>query len=492
MEANTPPNQRSGTRIARYTAILTLSGLICKLLLIGFVYLAANRLGDERYGFLEYLVELGLILAVLFDFGFEQVTTRDLAGRPDKASRMVWGFWVYRGYAGLALLAVYMLPVVGYNLYRGRPIHWEPLILGGLVAMVTYHVALAKAILRSQEKLTTEAWMNLLEKAVATVLGSVVVVLGFGVAPVLAAYLAGGAAALMLGMRTLRRLFPEMERRLDWPAIASWQRLGVPIGLSAACILLLHREDTVMVYWIQGKSETGIYRAPYRFFEGLFLIPQMLGVSAYPVLSSLFAQKKPVHGLASDLLRFLLLLALPLAVGGTLIAGEVIPGLLREYPPEQITLIFRVLVWSLPPIFLNFILGTLLNATHRQRYNFYAAACALIGNLVLNVPAIYLYGGTGAAVVTIVSQGLYCVMCLWWTRDLLVFDRPRIWTVVAAAISSAVMGFVLVWLDAVWWVDVPIGVLVYGIGILLLRGLSPSDVVRVRGLLKPNGTAPQE
>ena len=483
--------QHASLKIAKYATVLTLSGIVCKVLLIGFVYLAANGLGKALYGRLEYLIEFGLILSVLFDFGFEQTVTRDLAGRPNRAREVIWGFAVYRCLLGFGLFATYVLVLRLFFLLTGRPVEWGPIVLGGLVTMVMYHIALSKAVLRSQERLGTEAWMNLADKVVNTGLGSIAVVLGFGLAVVVSTYLAGALVALVMGVVALHRVFPRLVHRFEPRTALSWQRTGAAIGLSAGCLLLLHREDTIMVNIISGDAATGIYRAPYRYFEGLFLIPQMLAVSSYPVLSSMIAQKRPVQGIASDLLRFLLVLAIPMAVGGTVLGADIIETLLPppEYPPMT-SAIFMILVWSLPPIFLNFILGTLLNAAHRQRRNFQAAAVALIGNFVLNIPAILWYEGLGAAVVTILSQGMYCVMCLWWARDLLVLDKPRVWTCVAALLASAIMGGTLLWVDLAWWWEVPLGAVIYLAGIVVLRAFSPSDVRRLRGILSRASDGP--
>ena len=477
-----------GTRIARYATTLTLSGILCKLLLIVFVFLATNQLGDELYGRLEYLVEFGLILAVLFDFGLEQTITRDLAGRREFACRFVWGFFVYRTGVGILLTAAYGLLVAFFFTVTGRAFDWTSLVLGAVLATLTFHIALFKAILRSQEKLHTEAWMNLVEKIVTVGLGSAVLILGFKLAPVISTYIIGGLAAFGIGLWVFIRTFHGMEKQFNFATVWSWQRTGVAIGLSAACILLLHREDTVMVNIISGDGPTGVYRASYRYFEGLFLVPQMLAVAAYPVFSAMLAEQKSVSGLASDILRFVLVLSLPLAVGGTVIADEVIPMLLHKFSPEAIrdaAFIFKILVWSLPPIYFNFILGTVLNAARRQNRNFHAAALALVCNFVLNIPAIYWFQGIGAAAVTILSQGLYCVFCIHWSRDLLTFNRSRIWTCVAAILASIGMGVVLANLQLAWWYDVVLGACIYAVLLLALRAYSTSDLQRIRNLLRP-------
>lgn len=469
-------------RIAKYTSILTASGILCKILLIFFVSLAFNLLGEAVYGRLEYLIEIGLILGVLFDFGFEQTLTRDLSGRPQEAHDLLWGFWIYRLGISCLLLLTYLGVVVFFFVITHRPIEWFSIALGALVAVMTYHIAFTKALLRSQERLVVEARMNIAEKIVTTGLGSIVILWGYGLAPVVSTYLAGAIVSLSIGLWTLTRLFPGVVKQCNWHACWLWQSRGMTIGLSAACILMLHREDTVMVNLISGDDATGIYRAPYRYFEGLFLVPQMLAISAYPIISAMYAQNRSFHDLTADLLRFLLVLAIPMAVGGTVLGGAMMQTLLPSQSHET-SIIFVILVWSLPPIFLNFVLGTVLNAVHRQHRNFQAAGIALISNFIFNIPAIYWYEGAGASVTTIISQGLYCLLCLTWAREFIAWSSARIWTCAAACLASGIMALVLAAIPFHWLIEVPLGAAVYGAALLLLRAFSPHDIQRLRHTL---------
>ena len=90
----------------------------------------------------------------------------------------------------------------------------------------------------------------------------------------------------------------------------------------------------------------------------------------------------------------------------------------------------------------------------------------------MNIPAILWWEGLGAAIVTILSQGIYSVLCLWWARDLLVLDWRRAWTVLAALLSALGMGVFLSGVDFAWWWETPIGAGIYLLGLLLMRAFS--------------------
>ncbi len=260
-----------------------------------------------------------------------------------------------------------------------------------------------------------------------------------------------------------------------------WQRLALPLGLSAACILLLHRQDTVMVNWIRGDEETGLYRAPYRFLEGLFLFPQVLAISAYPVFSKLFHENRPFVNTAADLLLGLFLISLPIAAGGLYVSEDLMLFLIPELGLDGGSL-FQILLWSLPFIYANFLLGTILNATDRQTKNLAGAATGLICNALLNIPAIYYFGAYGASVVTVISQGSYTVFMLFFLWDF----RPiqGFWRYIAVIVSSAIMFGTLYFLQVGWLAAIPLGAIIYLVFVVILGGVRRNDLENMIKVLR--------
>ena len=167
------------------------------------------------------------------------------------------------------------------------------------------------------------------------------------------------------------------------------------------------------------------------------------------------------------------MIGLPIAAGGTYIAHDMMLTLAPELGEDGGT-IFQILVWSLPFIYANFLLGTILNATNRQRLNFRASAWGLLCNAVLNVPAIYWYGACGAAWVTVISQGLYCVMMLIDTRDFLLIRSVYRYAAIGAACLVTIAGLELA--DWHWIYSIPLGVAIYPIALIVFRGIAREDL----------------
>ncbi len=463
-----------GTRITRYGVILSVSGILCKLLLLVYTVLAVEILGKEQFGRIEYFLEMAIIFSVLIDFGLEQTVTREIARRRERLREYLYPLLAFRLAAslfGAVLMASFMRLLA-------QPGHTWVLLLCSLTYLIAVaNVMLARALVRSYEWMACEGIANIVEKAVHIGLAIAVLYTLPRLPLIVLCYTAGALASLAIYFYVLASRFG-LERTAyslrDW---IDWQKAAFPIGLSAACILLLHREDTAMVNWICGDAETGLYRAPYRFLEGLFLFPQVIAVSAYPVFSKLFHERRAFQYSAALLLRGLILISLPMAVGGTCIADAAMQWLTPELG-EAGGRVFKLLLWSLPFIYANFLLGTILNATDRQRLNVRASAWGLFGNAIMNVPAIYYYGAYGASVVTTLSQGLYCFLMLYDTRDLgLLRDARRYASIV---ISCGFMYAVLVGFAWPWYASIPLGMTTYLIALIFTKGIAWGDIENLK------------
>ncbi|MDP8244261.1 MAG: flippase [Candidatus Hinthialibacter antarcticus] len=462
-------NPGVGRRITRYGAILALSGALCHVLRLVYTLMAINILGQEQFGRIEYFVEMAVIFTVLLDFGLEQTLTREIARRKERLKTELPSIIGYRIAATIAGAFV----MIGFLVVIAKPEHSLGIILAaGVYFCVVSMIMVVKAISRSFELMAAEGIANFLDKF-AHISAAIVLLLVYPNLPLLLlCYSLGSLVSLLFFAVLLYRRVHLESRIVSLGTGWSWQKLAFPIGLSAACVLLLHRQDTAMVNWICGDAETGLYRAPYRFLEGLFLVPQVIAVSAYPVFSKLFHQNHPFEQTASVLMRGLLIMSLPMAIGGTIIGHDI----MLWAAPELGRMggdVFVVLVWSLPFIYLNFLLGAILNATDRQSKNFRASAISMMSNLVFNIPFIIYFGAIGAAVMTVISQGLYAVLMLWHTRD---FQLIREFHRYAAILfSCVVMAAVLILTPMPWLLDIAVGGMIYFIVLLLSKGLSSND-----------------
>ncbi|MBZ0256136.1 flippase [bacterium] len=473
-------NPGVGRRITRYGAILALSGAVCHVLRLVYTIMAINILGKEQFGRIEYFVEMAVIFTVLIDFGLEQTLTREIARRKERLKLELASIIGYR----IAATIFGAFVMIGFLVLIAKPEHsWGIILAAGVYFCVVSLIMVVKAISRSYELMAAEGIANFLDKF-AHIGAAIVLLLVYPNLPLLMlCYSLGSTASLIYLSVLLYKRIQLKSRVVSLGTGWAWQKLAYPIGLSAACVLLLHRQDTAMVNWICGDAETGLYRAPYRFLEGLFLVPQVIAVSAYPVFSKLFHQGKPFEKTASVLMRGLLIMSLPIAVGGTIVGHDIMHWAAPELGQSGGD-VFTVLVWSLPFIYLNFLFGAILNATDRQNRNFRASAASMICNGVFNIPMIYYHGAIGASIMTVIAQGLYTILMLWYARDFQLIREPLRYAAIIAA--CIVMTVVLLLSPFHWLVEIVLGASVYFIILIIFRGLSKNDRQKLMQVLSKN------
>ncbi|MGI6456444.1 MAG: flippase [bacterium] len=478
--AEVQQDQGIGRRITRYGTILAVTGILCKILLLIYTVWAVDVLGKEGFGRIEYFIEMAIIFTVLVDFGMEQTITRELARRREELPQLVHPLMLFRllvTIGGAILMALFLR-------LTAKPEHtWLLIGCAILYYFIVSHVMLIRAYVRSCEWLGYEGTANLLDKMVHIGLAFAVLWLLPSLPLIMLCYSAGALVSLLIYIYVIIRHLGWKITPFSLSLGITWQALAVPIGLSAACILLLHRQDTAMVNWIRGDEETGLYRAPYRFLEGLFLFPQVLAIAAYPVFSKLFHEQRPFIQTAADLLRGLFMLSLPITIGGTMVAAD----MMHTLTPELGTAggwVFMILLWSLPFIYANFLLGTILNATDRQRDNLIASAAGLICNAVLNIPAIFLWGAYGASITTVLSQGMYCLIMFAYLRHYSLIQG--VWSYSILLLSCVVMALVLYLVEYPWFIEVLIGAAVYCFLMVSLRGITLHELKNLKRVVSKN------
>lgn len=462
-------------RVLRHTTLLSLSAAATKVLLIVFAIYATNVIGLAALGRLEYYLNLVFIFLVAADFGLEQWTTRELARRQNEGSFLIPNLLSLRVpfIIGSLLLMALFLRLVSTHQSVG---------IAGLIALA-YLISfsfqtLLRGMMRAYGMMGFESLLNFLEHVLTLGTGMLLIRAGFGVRALLGCFLAGNVVVLVVSTVLLRSRCRWNFRGLQpaqWSAYVGGASL---FGFAAVFITIFYRQDAILLTELAGETATGSYRSVYRLIEGLWFIPQMLAVALYPVLSERFHRGEKLDSLCAESFRFLIAFSLPIAIGGTLVAQPLI-RLIYPDNPAGIN-IFAVLAWTMPFVYGNFLVGTVLAATDRQRVNLIASIVAVLVNLGLNVFAIPRWQGLGAATVSVVTQAVFfLIMFVPVVRGMtnLRVSASLTRSLVSCAAMALVVGAVRPYGV---FVQILFGAVVYLLLAWRLRLISPDDLRRFR------------
>jgi O-antigen/teichoic acid export membrane protein len=378
---------------------------------LSFVYVA-QRLGVAGYGVLEFAIAIRTYLLLLADAGLELWAMREAAKGVDVrtlAARVIPARLVL---AAIALSSTALL-----------------LFIPGAEGLRTILPLLTLPVLVQAFNLK---WAFLgQERMMRVATGLVVAQLAFA-ACVFA--LVHGPADLMLmpvaflvSELVIAGLFwRHFVRQHGVPIpfrlgnLRSMMRPALTMGATQCLGLVNYNVDSILIGVMLGASPVGWYAAAYKPVTAILAAPVTYFMGLFPVLSRYQGDPQKLRAILIRSLRFSAIFAIPVGVGGMLLAEPVILLLFGEsyraaVPPLQI------LSWSAALITLRGTFRHALNAAGRQRNDLNCAIAAAAINVGLNLVLIPLYGIVGAAAATLV-----CDIC--WLLLAVVFFSKHIMT----------------------------------------------------------------
>ncbi|MBN8419145.1 MAG: flippase [Verrucomicrobia bacterium] len=206
----------------------------------------------------------------------------------------------------------------------------------------------------------------------------------------------------------------------------SWPELA-----SQAALILLFRLDTMMIEWLRGTQEAGIYGAAVRVSEMAYFMPGILATLFLPRLmqdrqSTAARFEKSVI----DYFSASVVLAFAVAAGLLLLSPWMSFAFGDEF--NRSSEMLRVHAWAFIPYAIGIARTQILTVEDRLAANLPSVIAAVVVNAWLNMLWIPAHGGVGAAWATLVSYTLAWVV---WT-----YLSPWLRLNVSGLLTRAFMG----------------------------------------------------
>ncbi|WP_170287639.1 flippase [Aquibacillus halophilus] len=174
------------------------------------------------------------------------------------------------------------------------------------------------------------------------------------------------------------------------------------VFFSALMVKLYYNFDTVVLKMYQFDDEIiGWYNASYRLILLLATFSGIIVAVIFPLLSKLSNQNK--KKLLTQSLQYMLMLILPIIIGGQILAREILVFLYgEEFGAASLSLI--ILLIALLFIYLNYALGHFLLSMNKERTFIIFVTIGAVFNVVSNIILIPHYGLVAAASTTIGAE----------------------------------------------------------------------------------------
>jgi O-antigen/teichoic acid export membrane protein len=428
------------------------------------------------------------IFGVIIDFGIQQYIVKKMSEEPQAVKHY---FHHYLAFGSLVSVIVYAALLV--TAWLG---HYEPLIFyaiavagsGLIITALTYPFL---AVMSAHQDLGKVAFINLVNSVVNVVIIFLAIILHKYIVFLVLVQPIAAFSSLVIYLYYIRQYIPHPEfmkafHGLDFPLIKNMTRAVLPFALLVGFSTIYNRIDVVIITKMLGFAQNGLYTAAYKFFDLVAFFPAVVSHALYPMFASLMARHalSEVRAGLEKYLRFMIALALPMAVGGTLLARQMILLLTSNdarYLPAAPVL--AIVVWAPAALFIYVVANSLVISQLTKFAVIITGANVLI-NVIGNLILLPRMGIRGAAVMTVVSesvQGLFYLYFIyrkitrfkffsWWWRPL---------------VASAAMG------AAVWYVRphgfliaLAGGMIVYLGMLLILRFFNRGDIDFARQILR--------
>jgi O-antigen/teichoic acid export membrane protein len=473
--------------VSKNFAFIAVSNLLAPIFSLVLVLAIGRIQGVEALGKYSLLMSVFVFGMSAAGFGLPVVITRESAQAPLDAGRWFVSAVAISGALALPLLAAALVACAVWA--EDGPMSLA-LALTALTVLPSIVTQCAEAVLLAYEHARDFVVINLGETAVRAVLGTVLVLSGFGVVSIAILLLFLRVAAALVFVLTLRRRGVQ-SLRLDR---ALFRRLAgyVPVtGLIPVVNALYARADVFVLSSLGSWRDVGLYSAALRLVDLARTVTPAYARAMYPVLARLRAAGQAEYAAAAvRATRDGLLLTLPIVVG-LYGCSDLVIRLLFGADLAGAGEILRILAWAVVPFSIAIVLAQVLFAADRQAVDLGVNVVSMVvsvGSAAVLVPR---FGAAGAAVAVVAASSVYAALqyagVLRWAAPLgLGPDLLRVAVLTATALA-VLWGFS--WAGPI--VATALALVVLGAGCLML-GLVPIDEVRRRLGWRMLGASKQE
>jgi O-antigen/teichoic acid export membrane protein len=459
---------------------------IASLILLFVAYSQLFRyLGPYQTGQFQFVLSYVTLFGVVIDFGIQQYIIKKISEDRSQAKKYFHNFLAVEVVLA-ALVYGSMLAVAFYNGYE--PIVIKAIMIAGLGAAIHGLTYPFLSVITAFYDLKKAAFLNFLSSLINVTVIFITIWTASSFVLLTVQQIIYASLAVVIYYFLVQKHIgkPEVLKglsTLDWTLVKTIFKAALPFALLVGFSTVYNRIDVVLITKYLGYAETGLYTAAYKFFDLLAFFPAVVSHALYPLFATLMAQndKAQIRDILEKYLRFMIAIALPVAVGGMLMAKPIVVLLAGEEFAGAAP-VLAVLVWAPALLFIYIVVNSLV-ISQLTKFAMAITGVNVLVNIIGNIILLPRYGIVAAAAMTIASEALQGIFYFYFVRKKITDFRffSLIWQ---PALASLIMGFV-VWNIRSWnlFIVVAAAGLVYGFILLILRFFKKDDIQFVKSLL---------
>jgi len=468
----------TGTRVIKNASILLAAQLITWILSLLLTIFLPRYLGATAMGIFVLAASIWAIMSLLINLGTDTLLTKEIAWKPVRTSELLGMALLLRIFffiLSCGIVAIYLQIMA----YPPQIIHIIWLV--GLSSLITQVGGPFQSALQGLERMQHTSLANVASKAINTILGIIVVLLGYNLYVVGYVGIISAIVSTTLLFAFVRRSYrPQFQFQIA-PAI-SMIKASLPYLMSGMGLILYSQVDVLIISSLVSTQEVGWYGVAAQLAGTLVFIPVVFTTALFPTLTRAYNNKSDSF---SDLIKksfdLMLLLSIPIGLGICVIADPLVVLLFGTAfaPSGQILAIMGIVLIFM---YQNILIGQFLISTNRTNVwtmIMFIATFITIPLDLLFVPWFehsFGNGAIGGALSYLITE---CCMCIAGTC--LLPKGSLGWSNARTGALIVIAGLIM--MAASWWcrnmflaIPVLVGAIIYASLIALLRVVPLEDI----------------
>ena len=433
-----------------------------------------NSVGAESYGFYFSILNFTLLFNMVLDMGTTNFNNRNIAQNNQLLDKHLSNYIILRLLLGVVYFVVIFAValLIGYRGFQLKLLFWI-----GLNQFLSAFLLYLRSNISALLMFKTDSVISVTDRLLMILFCGVLLWGNITDQPFriewfvwcqTAAYLVTIAIALVIVLRKAHL------RKLNWNTAFFLViiKKSLPYALITLLMASYYRIDSVLLERLLPRdiaaSQAGIYASAFRLLDALVMIAYLFSVILLPLFSKMLKQKEDVVPVVRTSFSFLFLFSVT-AVVMLYVYREPIIRLFYPDIAESSVAVFRLIIFGLIPISMNYLFGTLLTANGSMKMLNITAAIGIVINVTVNLLLIPSMQACGSAVASFCTQFtvaiLQFLLALWilripfsslpWLRCLIflavlipvVAVAPRIlpvgpvWSLLILGVFSLLLGF---------------------------------------------------
>ncbi|MFA5014846.1 MAG: flippase [Actinomycetota bacterium] len=467
----------STQKVTKNSIWLIIQPLILNVISIFVIGYIAQTLGQADYGKFVFAFTFVAMFGSITSMGLRTITVREIAEDKNKVSIFLGKILTLRFFLALIVVVAVFFAV---NL-----MHYPQItkIIVYIVSLTVIFNTISSAFIdtfQAYEMMEYVAYTQFISGIVLTALSVIVLYIGYRLIGLTLVYCFGSFLALVVAALYLFRKITIPRITIDFSLWKQSLYKGAPFFYPSLVTSIGAKIGIIFLSKMSGDISVGIYGAANNLVEKLVMIPDGVGTAIFPTMATVYkSSKNDAAHLFQRFFLYLFLIALPIAVGTTILATPIIISIYGVEYQESI-LILQILIWWLLFTFLAMIQSYALGAIHQEKKAAMSSYIASPFCIVLNLLLIPHFKHIGAAISSAIAGVISFVILSIFIKKYLINNLFKNKAFVKIIIANILMGF-FVFLVRKYNVllSISLGVIIYSLTILFFRLVTVYDLVKL-------------